>query len=226
MFTADLTTTTLADCVEDQLLNFMCGQQLKAGDVLPREEELAAHLNVSRHIVREGISRLKALDLVESRKRKGLVVKTPYAFAGLKKLASVNLFSAEERRELHEIRLAMEIGLCDFIFMRKTPEKIQELRKLAGSIGRYQYTMEQEVEFHSYLAGIAGNRQFNQLRDILVEIFAGKEYKHVNVQNTPSTHQEICDTLEHGTVEDFRKVMRQHFVSDFKNIANININEN
>lgn len=217
MFTAKMTPMTLADCVEDQLLNFMCCHQLKAGDVLPREEELAAHLNVSRHIVREGISRLKALDLVESRKRKGLVVKTPYVFSGFKKLAEVNLFTPEERRELNEIRLAMEIGLCDFIYMRKTPEKIKELRTLTGSIGTYRYTREQEVEFHSCLVGIAGNHQVSQFRDILVKIFADRDML-TNQEHKPSTHLEICDTLDHGTIEEFRQVMRQHFVNAFNEI--------
>ena len=219
MFAAKMTPVTLADCVEDQLLNFMCYRRLKAGDVLPREEELAAHLNVSRHIVREGISRLKALDLVESRKRKGLVVKTPYVFSGLKKLVEVNLFTPEERRELNEIRLAMEIGLCDFIYMRKTPEKIRELKKYTDSIGSYRYTSEQEIEFHSCLVGIAGNRQVSQFRDILVRIFADRDMI-TNQDNKPSTHSEICDTLEHGTIEDFRQVMHQHFVNAFHEISN------
>lgn len=218
MFTAKMTPMTLADCVEDQLLNFMCCHQLKAGDVLPREEELAANLNVSRHIVREGISRLKALDLVESRKRKGLVVKKPHAFSGFRKLAEVNLFTPEERRELNEIRLAMEIGLCDFIYMRKTPEKIKELRTLTGSIGTYRYTREQEVEFHSCLVGIAGNRQVIQFRDILVKIFADRDI-FTNQEHKPSTHLEICDTLDHGTIEEFRQVMRQHFVNTFNEIS-------
>lgn len=218
MLVAEMSPTTLADCVENQLLNFMCCRQLKAGDVLPREEELAAHLNVSRHIVREGISRLKALDLVESRKRKGLVVKSLHAFSGLKKLAEVNLFTAEERRELNEIRLAMEIGLCDFIYMRKTPEKIEELRKHTGSIGPFRYTSEQEVEFHSCLIGIAGNRQVCQFRDILIKIFSDKNVvKHPG--NKPSTHLEICNTLENGTVDEFRQVMRQHFVNDCEGLC-------
>ena len=214
MFSSELTPMTLAECVENRLLNFMCERQLKAGDILPREEELAAHLNVSRHIVREGISRLKALDLVESRKRKGLVVKTPHVFSGLKKIVDVNIFTAEDRRELNEIRLAMEIGLCDFIYMRKTPEKINELRKYTDCIGDFRYTGQQEVEFHSCLAGFAGNRQVCQLRDLLVKIFADK-YSVKNPASKPSTHLEICDTLEHGTIEEFRQVMRQHFVNDF-----------
>lgn len=212
MFSFELTPMTLADCVENQLLKFMHTNQLKPGDTLPREEELAVHLNVSRNIVREGISRLKALDLVESRKRKGLIIKTPYAFSGLKKLVEVNLFTPEERRELNEIRLAMEIGLCDFIYMRKTPEKIKELRKFSESIGPYQYTSTQEIKFHSFLTGIAGNRQVCQLKEILEKIFS-KPYYNENPKNKPSTHLEICDTLEHGTIEEFRQVMRQHFIN-------------
>lgn len=218
MFSSEIAPTTLADCVENQLLNLMHRNHLKPGDTLPREEELAIHLNVSRHIVREGISRLKALDLVESRKRKGLVMKAPHAFSGLKKIVEFNMFTAKDRQELNEIRLAMEIGLCDFIYLRKTPEKIKELRKFTGSIDTFHYTGEQEVEFHSCLAGIAGNSQVSQFRDLLVKVFADR-YRIKDPIEAPSTHLEICDTLEHGTIEEFRQVMRQHFVNDFRNIA-------
>lgn len=221
MVYSEISPLTLADCVEKQLLTFIHHNQLKAGDTLPREEELAVHLNVSRNVVREGISRLKALDLVESRKRKGLVMKKPHAFSGLQKLADVDLLPKDAQEELKELRYALEIGLCDFIYLRKTPEKIQELRKYADSIGEYQYTKEQEVNFHACLVGIAGNRQVIQFRDILIRFFAGKKNVYCSdLKNIPSTHLEICDTLENGTIEEFRSIMHQHFINDFMSILN------
>lgn len=65
---------TLAEVVEKQLLGYIRQGGLQAGDLLPKEEELAAALKVSRHIVREGISRLKVLGIVEARKHRGTVI--------------------------------------------------------------------------------------------------------------------------------------------------------
>ena len=222
MFYPEISPITLADCVEKQLLNFIHTNNLKPGDTLPREEELATHLNVSRNIVREGISRLKALNLVESRKRKGLVMKSPQVFSGLQKLAEVDLLPKEDLNDLNELRYALEIGLCDFIYNRKTPEKLAQLRKYADCIAPYKYTMEQEIDFHSCLVSIAGNRQVIQFRDIVIKIFSGKTAKNTeNLKKIPSTHHEICDVLEKGTVEEFRNIMYQHFVNDCTANSNI-----
>ena len=62
---------TLAENVERQLLDYIRHERLTPGAPLPKEEELAERLGISRHIVREGLSRLKALGLVESRKKRG-----------------------------------------------------------------------------------------------------------------------------------------------------------
>ena len=216
MFYPEMSPLTLADCVEKQLLNFIHKNSLKPGDILPKEEELAIHLNVSRNIIREGISRLKALNLVESRKRKGLVMKAPQVFSGLQKLAEVNLLPNEDLNDLNELRYALEIGLCDFIFYRKTPEKIAQLRKFATSIEPYKYTKEQEIDFHTYLVGISNNRQIIQFREIVVKIFSEKKIEsNKKLKHIPSTHQEICDVLEKGTIEEFRQVMHQHFVNEY-----------
>ena len=222
MFCHEMTSVTLADGVEKQLLSVIHNNNLKPGDTLPREEELAIHLNVSRNIVREGISRLKALNLVESRKRKGLVMKAPQVFSGLQKLAEVDLLPKEDLNDLNELRYALEIGLCDFIYNRKTPEKLAQLRKYANCIAPYKYTMEQEIDFHSCLVSIAGNRQVIQFRDIVIKIFSGKTAKNTeNLKKIPSTHHEICDVLEKGTVEEFRNIMSQHFVNDCTAKSNV-----
>ena len=79
----EIRSATLADEVEESLLNYIKRSGLTPGDILPKEEVLSEQLKVSRHIVREGISRLKTLGLVESRKRKGLILTRPNAFAGV-----------------------------------------------------------------------------------------------------------------------------------------------
>lgn len=209
----ELQTVTLADGVENRLLEYMRQASLTAGDPLPKEEELASHLNVSRHIVREGVSRLKALGLIESRKKRGMVMKRPSAFTGLLKLAEADLFDLREREEFMELRVALELGMCDFIFARKIPEKLVNLRKVAGLPDSTVQKFATEVDFHTCLMEIGGNRIASQFREILANVFKpvyeGKA--HINKALKTSTHHEICDVLEHGTFEEFQAVMRKHF---------------
>ncbi|MDY0176548.1 MAG: GntR family transcriptional regulator [Lentisphaeria bacterium] len=209
----ELSSATLADGVESRLLSYIRDASLVPGDALPREEDLAAGLRVSRHVVREGVSRLKALGLVESRKRRGTVLRSPNAFNGLQKLAEADLFSLTEQQEFMELRVALELGMCSYIFMRKTPAKLARLRSLAGVPDSSVQEYGIELDFHSYLMEIGGNKIASQFRSILEEAFKplyGRTAPIDEVLKTP-THHEICDVLEQGGAEDFHGIMLKHF---------------
>ena len=207
---AELRTLTLADGVENTLLQYIRSSGLVPGDALPKEAEIAERLNVSRHIVREGISRLKTLGLIDSRRRRGMTVARPNAFAGVSKLAAARLFSDGERREMMELRVVMELGMAEFIFKRKTPELLAELRRYADDAQSYR-DISPEIAFHTRLFAIGGNAMADEFQKILVSAFhaRGTESPRRNVR-TP-THREICDALEHGTEEEFRSLLRAHF---------------
>ena len=67
------TAITLVDHVEDRVLSYLSEHDFKLGDKLPSEHELAVSLGVTRSVVREALSRLKMLGIVESRTRRGMV---------------------------------------------------------------------------------------------------------------------------------------------------------
>lgn len=212
----ELKTTTLADSVEMLLLDYIHQEGLVPGELLPKESEIAERLNISRNIVREGVSRLKALNIVESRKRKGMVLTRPDAFVSLKKLADARLFTKEDHLELMELRVALEIGMANFIFLRKTPDMVSHLWKLAGP-DTYRHDVDTEVNFHCYLFSIGGNNLASNFRNILISAFAQMPPSHFTQKDDPeedkmiSTHHQICDTLENGTSDDFLAVMKKHF---------------
>ncbi len=208
-----LRSQTLADGVENSLLEYIRGNNMQIGDTLPKEKDLAESLGVSRHIVREGISRLKALGLVESRKKRGMVMKRPCAFEGMRKLTEVNLFQKQDRKELIEMRVALEIGMTDFIYAHKTPERIAALRKVAGVPGSSVQDCETEINFHSALMAFAENRMVIQFREILIAAFTPLSEGDIlpNFKRKTPTHNEICDVLENGTADEFHSIMRNHF---------------
>ena len=208
MIMDEISSTTLADGVENSILSFIRRRTLQPGDMLPREEEIADNLNVSRLCVREGIGRLKALGLVESRKRRGTILRKPRPFTILSKIARTNLFSAEERIDFMEMRVALELGMSELIYMRKNARNIAKLRQIANETE----SSRADVEFHSFLMSISGNRNVGEFRQVLVEFFDFPSQPNLPLdEKNRAQHLALCDTLEKGSAEDFHKAMRQHF---------------
>ena len=213
MDTADISApraSTLADGVETSLLQYIRSSGLTPGDALPKEEELAERMHVSRHIVREGISRLKTWGVVESRRRRGMTLARPDVFAGVGKLAAARLFSADECREMMGLRVVMELGMADFIYARRTPELVAGLRRYTGGEKSVR-EIQLELEFHSRLFAIGGNAMAGRFQQILVTAFSAPARKTTGPALHPPTHRDICDALENGSCEEFRRVLTEHF---------------
>ena len=207
---------TLADGVESSILNLIRRRTLKPGDLLPKEDEIAGELNVSRICVREGLGRLKALGLVEPRKRRGTALCRPNPFVQFGKIAGTNLFPDADRIDFMEMRVALELGMSELIFMRRTPAAVRELRRIAGSLA----DTSSEVEFHTALMAVSGNRNAREFRNVLAEFFKFPEaFSEEVCLASRQEHLHLCDVLENGTATEFHEAMRVHFRPYFKYFA-------
>lgn len=207
-----VSSSTLADSVENSILNFIGNGELQPGDLLPREEEIADNLNVSRICVREGIGRLKALGLVEPRKRRGTVLRKPDPFLPISKFANANLFSRDDQLDFMEIRIALELGMSGFIYARKTPADIKKLREISVAMA----TVKEDIDFHSVLMAISGNRNAREFRRVLMGFFETPRRDRGAGENSIEDHLKLCDVLEHGTALEFHAELLHHFQPYFK----------
>lgn len=66
----DNRTSSLAEQVADQINQVIIDQNINAGEKLPNEFELAAHLNVGRGTIREAVKLLVARNCLEIRRGK------------------------------------------------------------------------------------------------------------------------------------------------------------
>lgn len=205
------TNITLAENVEKVLLNYFHSQNLKPGDMLPRETELAERMHMSRAMVREGVSRLKAVGLIDARKKRGSVLCYPEPFVSFQKFAEAGIFTQQDRRCFMELRVGIELGLCDFIFARKTGEKIAKLRSLVDHVDKAIPSRDEEFDFHSCLVSFAENSAANNFRSVIMMAFGSFRIPTTVTERTTPSHQDICDELESGSSESFRAVMRAHF---------------
>src|SRR5688572_24968045 len=165
---------TMADQVETQLRDYIINRSIRPGDSIPKEMEIAEALGVSRNVVREALSRLRMLGLIESRKRRGMILTQPDVMNGFERILHPTILDINIRKQLFELRLVLEVGLGDLLFARKNEGHLAKLdaivereRKANTEIERIRW----EVDFHSTLYEIAGNDTLKRFLTILMHVF-------------------------------------------------------
>lgn len=217
---------TLVDKTETSMLEFFNEQQYKAGDVIPKEIELAVSLGVSRTVVREAVSRLKMRGLLDTRKKRGTIITNPDLLSLLEKNLYPGILDDKTLRDIFELRMVLEIGMGDLLFERVTQKDIDELYKIVESepsnTEETIFDISQEVKFHGKLYEITGNSTLARFQQMLLPVF---EYVHKSgilrkqvIHKRFVSHRGLVDVIQHGTPETFRNAMRNHFENHFQRI--------
>lgn len=207
---------TLADQVEKQIYRYIRDRNLTCGDPLPKEGELADALKVSRTITREALSRLKASGVIESRRRRGMVLKAPDLFSSLGKLIRYGVLDETTRREFGQLRLVLEIGLADLVYRNRTPEALAELEKIAARFLECGVPVaeqkELELRFHTRLFEMSGNRVIESFQLLLAPFFFEViRWDDKDYSGPHREHQALVTALQNGTRRQWREAVHKHF---------------
>ena len=214
--------TSMADQVEEKLRQYFIQEGFKPGDALPKEIEIAQALNVSRNVVREALSRLRMLGMVETRKRRGMILSEPDILSGLERLLEPNLLSKDVLKQLFEFRLVLEIGVSDLLFLRIKDADIMQLQAVVEKEVKardYRHRVELDVLFHATLYQISGNETLRRFQKMLIPLFnyiieieAGPDGK---TAVGSVSHSDLIQLLKQGTPAEFREAMKKHLQPHF-----------
>ena len=219
-------TSSLVDKAEERIIQFIQDNKLNVGDVLPKELDLADSLGVSRTVVREALLRLKTIGLIESIKHKGAVLRNPDVLGSLRKVFHPSILDNETLKDMFEMRLALEVGMADFIVNNITDEDIVELEKIAGEIvsgdTANPWHVEDEIRFHGKLYKISKNKILLELQEMLFPIF---QYVHQSgllekdiMKGDFISHKELVQVLKLRDAEAYRAAIRKHLNNHFARI--------
>lgn len=216
-----ISTLTMADQVEAQLHEYIIKRAIKPGEPIPKEQELADALGVSRNVVREALSRLRMLGLIDSKKKRGMILTQPDVMKGLERILHPTILDEQVRKQLFELRLVLEVGLGDLLFKRKTPEQLKKLdavvereRKASTQVERIRC----EFEFHSTLYEMAGNETLKRFQTILMPVFEYVVEYESKLQHTSTgrvTHADLVKILYGDDPEAYPNAMRRHLEPHF-----------
>jgi GntR family transcriptional regulator, transcriptional repressor for pyruvate dehydrogenase complex len=217
-----IVSSTMADVVEDRLREYLKKKSFKPGDALPKELELAKALGVSRNVLREALSRLRMLGMVETRKKRGMILTRPDILGTFEKVLDPLIIDKDTLQDIFELRLVLEMGLADLLFIRKNDKDVDELEAIAKREAKSKtddsFRIKNEIAFHGKLYEMTGNNTLKRFQSMLLPVFGyvitlEKEYKGSKV-----SHLDLVNILKNGTKEEFKKGMSEHLKQHFDKI--------
>ena len=217
---------TLVDRTEGTLIDFIGRNRLKAGDLLPGEEDLADDLGVSRTVIRESLTRLKALGMVESVRHKGTMLLNPDPLTVMERTMVPSMLDEAKVKDLFAVRLALEAGMADFIWAGKTEEALEELEEIAESEPEHPEQLDfdagHELMFHGRMYKMTGNETLVRMHALLLPVFqhaydAGL-VKPKGRRSRYLSHRQLVGLLKEGSPQDFREGLRRHLENHFSRL--------
>ena len=219
-------TITLVDKVEEKLLKYFRSNKMKPGDPIPNEKELSEALGVARSVLREALSRLRMLGLIESRTRRGMILREPHILGGMQRILDPEILGDETLFNLLGFRVVLELGISNSIFDNLDDKYISELEDIVNKGIVYDnnmYMPASEHQFHSKLYEVTGNRTITQFQEIIypVSLFVKNKFKdffepinkELKKKGLLVTHHDLLEYIKKRDREGYKKAIEQHFMT-------------
>lgn len=199
---------------------------------LPSEGEMAQHFGVSRTVMREAVSRLKAEGLVESRQGSGVFVREAGPDRPFRIKPSV-IDSVQEVLQVAELRRGMEAEIAALAAERASEEQIAEigtrLAAIDGDVAAGGDGVAADIEFHRSIARATGNPHFLALWDYLGQFLKGtikltrtwEAQREETRQQVLDEHQAVYDAIVRRDANAAREAARKHMEMSSHRIRNI-----
>lgn len=197
--------------------------RLKPGERLPTEFELMEAMGVSRTVVREAISALKADGLVTTRQGAGAFVANDESRVPFR-LELSGAITLDTILEVMELRQSVEIEAAALAAERATQKQHLQIRKavedMETAIQRGEPAIIEDFQFHQAIASATNNPRFEQFlgflgrqliprQSIRAEVFSGEDAE-TYLKRILMEHTRIADAIIEGDSGEARRSMRVH----------------
>ena len=210
--------------VSRELRRSIVSGDLKPGEQLPSEADLADQFGVNRSTVREGIRQLENDGFVRREGRKRLCVSVPTSSDLSPRASRALVMHQVTFRELWDVARVLEPACAALAAAGKTPAQVATLR---GNIERTRHSLtnatlctELDTEFHSVVAEATHNRALLLSREpVGMLLYPAFEMLHPLLPQALGrmleAHDRIATAIVAGQAGEAELWMRKHIV-DFR----------
>ena len=195
-------------------------EDLKPGERLPPERELAKQLGISRPSLRAGLSSLISMGVLQSRQGAGtFIVDGPPALDSepLRLLAQLHGFSFEH---MFETRSVLEVGAAGLAAERATGEQLatmsEQIADMYAALSDPQQFLVHDVAFHRAVASASGNPTLATLVEMVSAILYERRRETIerahDFKEALELHRRVYRAIRARKPEEAREAMREHIV--------------
>lgn len=212
-------TSRLYEQIVQQIEESIVKGDLKPGDQLPAERDLAQRFGVSRTAVREAVKALREKGLVEAYSGRGTFITDGTTHAVRQSLdLMVKIGQPEGSNHLAEVRTMLEPEIAALAAQRIQESELATMREAVALMDRAgkdpQAYIEADLDFHLALAEGAGNPLILSLLDSIVGLLREQRLRIFRVPGGPERgqvhHKKILEAVERRDPEKAREAMREH----------------
>lgn len=205
--------------IVEQLKEMISNGELKPGQKLPSERDMAESLGVSRASVREALTTLEAIGILDIRPGEGTFVRETSVSATFAPLAMVLEMEQNPGGQLMEVRRVLETEMAALAAQRATEEDLNNIQTILNHM-KTAKTISQAVEadlrFHFSIAEATHNtillRIMNTVADLMHNTFRvqREELFADNGAEIISEHEAIYNAIRDRNSETAKSKMLQH----------------
>jgi GntR family transcriptional repressor for pyruvate dehydrogenase complex len=196
--------------------------QLRPGDRLPAERDLAGQIGVSRPTVRAGLRALAAMGVVQSRHGSGTYIPDGPPVLGAEPLSFLAALHGFTHAEMYEARRILEVGAAGLAAERATPDHIatlaEEVANLFASLESPQVFLVHDINFHRAIAAASGNPIVASLVEMVSTLYYERRRRTAerafprDLRDAAEAHRRIYQAIRARDAEAARTAMNDHLL--------------
>ena len=201
--------------------------ELRGGDRLPAERELAKTLGVSRPSLRAGLRSLAEMGVVVIRPGAGsYIAGGPPAFGtdALRFQAALHRFT---RDQMFQARLVLEVAVAGLAARHAAPEDMiaisEEATGMFASLDDPQAFLGHDISFHRAVAAASGNPVLSALVNMVAEQFREQRQRSIDrahdLKQAADEHRAIYVALRARDADRASRAMREHLERAYRTQA-------
>lgn len=204
--------------------------QIKPGDKLDSVQQLAENFQVGRSAIREALSALKAMGLVEMRQGEGTFIRSFEAKQVTFPLSTAILMNKEDIGHLLEVRKIVETGASASAARNRTEKDLETmelvLEEMRLAQGDGELGEKADFKFHLALSAAAHNPLLSGLMDQISELMieTQRETRRLWLFSKQTTSEKLYDQhmeIYKAILKRDEELAREAMLSHLENVENI-----
>jgi GntR family transcriptional regulator, transcriptional repressor for pyruvate dehydrogenase complex len=209
-----------AEQVVDQIRDLIGRGELRPGDRLPAERELARQLGISRPSLRAGLRMLVAMGLLRSRHGSGTYVADGPPTLDSEQLSLLAELHGFTYDQMFEARRVLEVQIAGLAAERATAEHLaniaDELANMYAALDDPQQYLIHDIRFHRAIAAASDNPILATIVEMVSAVMYDQRRETIgrahDFKESVEMHQRVYRAIRARKPEDARTAMHEHLI--------------